>query len=261
MKLNYLIFVLMAFFSLTSSAKAHHTGTLSSINLGARYSSILEKRGVVLYRDFQIDPVAGIFFFDDRLEFLGDSIGYHDFIYEDKIRLRGRLASVSDKPLFPAYDSIQNGSPSRPDTYEGSLSGEFFFPGYNDQYLAELDITYAKDLSQHHGNYLELQGKVKLFSVYSETLKMPLEPNFVATVGTADRSHNQYFYGPDDEALGVNNISYGFWIAFPTEADRAFPIVQFTRFSTVGDHRKARYADGRNEGFLISFIATYGFLD
>ncbi len=261
MKLKKYLFIFGLALSAQGFAKAHHSGTLSSINLGARYSSILEKRGVVLYRDFQVDPVAGIFFFDDRLEFLGDSLGYHDFIYEDKIRLRGRLVSVSDKPLFPAYQSIQNGSPSRNDTTEASVSAEFFFPGYNENYVSELDVTYSKDISQHHGNYLEIQGKLKLFSFYLDSLKLPLEPNFVASVGTGDRSHNQYFYGPDDEGLGINNISYGFWIAFPTEADRAFPIIQVTRFSVFGDHRKAQFADGRNEGFLISFIATYGFLD
>lgn len=257
-----LIFSTLIFTSaIEANASARHQGLLSSINVGARYSSILEKRGVILYRDFQIDPVVGVFFFDDRLEFLGDSLGYHDFIFEDKIRFRSRLVSITDKPLFPATASVQNGSPSRTDTYEWSNGLEFFFPGYNDNYQAEIDLTYSKDVGQHHGNYFELQSKTKLFSLSLEKWQLQLEPNFVFTVGVGDRAHNQYFYGPNDEALGINNISYGFWVAFPKEADRAFPILQLTRFSVIGDHRTAAYADQRNEGFLLSFLATYGFLD
>ena len=39
----------------------HHKGFLSSLNLGFRYSSVLQNRGIILYRGFQIDPDFPVF--------------------------------------------------------------------------------------------------------------------------------------------------------------------------------------------------------
>jgi hypothetical protein len=240
----------------------HHKGLLSSINLGVRYSSILENRGVVLYRDFQIDPVAGIFLFDDRLEFLGDSVSYRDFVYKDRVRLRTRIVSISDKPLFPAYESVKSSDPDRPDTYEWNSRAEVFLPGYNDKYKAELDFGYAKDISAHHGNYVDLAGKIELFRFRLPVVGSLLEPGFHASMGWGDSAHNRYFYGPTADQASLNNLAYGLWVAFPEEADRYFPVIQLTHFEVLGNsNRAASYAQNRGEGWLFSFIATVGVLE
>lgn len=254
-------FLYLLLISSSAFAKAHHEGTLSGINLGARYSSILEKRGVIFYQDFQIDPVVGIFLFDDRLEFLGDTLSYHDFVYEDKIRLRTRLVSISDNPLFPSHISIKENRPDRPDTFEFSNSAEFFFPGYNDDYKAELDLTYSKDISQHHGNYFEALGKIKITDFYSNFMKQRLEPNLVLSAGFGDKAHNQYLYGPSDDSSGLTNISCGFWLAFPEEADRFYPVVQLMYFSTVAEHGNKEFSKGYNQGYLASAIFSVGVLE
>lgn len=239
----------------------HHKGTISSLNLGFRYSSILQNRGLVLYRDFQIDPTIAIFFFDDRLEFVGDSIGYRDFIYEDRIRLRTRIVSITDKPLFPSYESLRAGRPTRSDSYEWSNRAELFLPGYNDRYWGELDIGFAKDLSTHHGTYIDLQAKLKLFDFRVPGLKTKVEPNFSTSVGWGDSAHNQYLYGPSANEGSLNNFSAGLWLAFPEEADRFYPVIQLTHFEVLGQNRNAEFATGNNEGWLFSFIATYGVLE
>ena len=238
----------------------HHFGLISSFNLGLRFSSILEKRGVIFYRDFQIDPVLGLFLLDDRVEFVGDSLGFRDWLLKDKIRLRTRLVSITDQPLFPAHESVRSSFPSRPDTYEWSNSAEFFVPGYHGGYLGEIDLGFAKDIATHHGHYVDLQGKLKLFSSRVPLAGTLVEPNLYASAGLGDLAHNRYFYGPSADA-GLNNISYGVWIAFPEEADRFYPIVQLVHFETVGISRSAEFASGRNEGWLFSFIATNGFLE
>jgi hypothetical protein len=239
----------------------HHHGLLSSVNLGIRYSSVLENRGVIFYRDFQIDPVLGLFFLDDRVEFLGDSIGFRDFVVKDWLRLRTRFVSITDKPLFPSIDSIRNGSPQRPDTYEWSNSAEIFIPGYNSRYLAEIDITYAKDISANHGNYLELQSKIKLTDFRIPKVGTKVEPNFFSSIGWGDGALNQYYYGPSADSAGLNNVAYGLWFAFPEEADRYYPIIQIRHFEAIGQSGRGEYAVGRNEGWLLSFIATYGVLE
>lgn len=232
---------------------------ISSINVGVRYSSLLETRGVVQYRDYQIDPVVGVFAFDDRLEFLGDSLSYRDFVYQDKIRLRTQVASLTDQPLFPVVDSIKNGSPQRGDTYEWRNRAEFFLPGYNDNYLAEFDLGLAKDLSRHWGHYVDLQSKIKIFRFHMPGLDTDIEPNLFASIGWGDAAHNRYFYGPGAGQDGLNNSSLGLWFAFPEESDRFYPIVQLIHFQTLGHkNRNADFAKNRDEGWLFSFIATFG---
>ena len=244
----------------TLTHSPHHKGFLSSLNLGIRYSSVLEKRGVILYRDFQIDPVLGLFFFDDRVEFVGDSLGFRDFVIEDRLRLRTRLVSITDQPLFPKNDEVHRNDPSRPDTYEWSTSAELFLPGYNDKYGSEFDLEFSKDIATHHGHYVDLQAKVKLFSARLPLLNALIEPNLFGSLGVGDLAHNQYFYGSSANA-GLSNDAYGLWIAFPEEADRYYPIVQIRHFEVLDRNRDAEFSRGRNEGWLFSFIATNGFLE
>ncbi len=246
--------------SLQAEAGPHNTGLVSSVNLGIRYSSLLRNRGLVYYRDFQIDPAISVFFLDDRVEFVGESIGYRDFVYSDVLRLRTQLVSISDQPLFPKYASIRDGIVRRPKTYEWANRVELFLPGYNDQYQAELDFGVAKDISIHHGHYLDVLGKVKLFDFKAPLINYRIEPNVFVNIGWGDAAHNQYYYGPSMYKSGLNNISYGLWFAFPEDSDRFYPIIQITRFDTIGDFKAGEYAVGRNQGWLFSVIATHRFI-
>jgi len=261
--------IIFLFFTLIASISAHavqykdphHKGVWSSLNVGTRFSSLIQNRGVIFYRDYQFDPVVGLFFFDDRLEYLGDSLGYRDFIAGDWLRLRSRFVAISDNPLFPVNKTIQDSGLNRKDTYEWTNTLEFFLPGYNSNYQTEIDLSYAKDISQTHGNYFELQAKHKLFYFEVPKAEIKIEPNIFGLVGWGDKDHNKYFYGESANTSGVNNIAYGLWFAFPEESDRFYPIIQIRRFQTLGEFRNAEFAKGRNEGFLLSFIATYGVLE
>lgn len=236
----------------------HHQGLISSVNLGIRYSSILENRGVIFYNGFQIDPVVGLFFLDDRVEFLGDSFGFRDFVAGKWLRLRTRVVAISDDPLFPNKDSTRSGYPDRENTYEWSNRAEFFIPGYDETYLGEVSVGYAKDFSAHQGSYLDLQSKIKLFSFRIPIVKTLIESNFFSSIGWGDSSHNQYFYGPSQSASGFNNFSYGLWLAFPEEADRFYPIIQIRHFQALSKFGDGEYSRDRSEGWLFSFIATVG---
>lgn len=209
-------------------AIAHHKGTISSFNIGARYSSLSAKRGVIFYNDFQIDPVLSVSFFDDRLEFLGDSLGYRDFIFKNNIRWRTQIASVRDNPRFPSKAKYKLNSPDRPDTFEWNNSLEIFFPGYdfNDSksHFLEVDLKFSKDISKNHGNYFEILNKVKLGAYHSTFLKQIIEPNFVFSAGLGDSDSNQYYYGANDYTHGLTNISYGFWMAFPMKQIAIFQL-------------------------------------
>ncbi len=255
----YLLFMTLLL-SIATHGRPLHKGTISAINLGARFSSVLQHRGVVLYRDYQIDPVVSLFFFDESVAFFGSSMHYQQFILDDRIRFRTRLAAISDNPFFPNHETVSDGDPDRKTSYEWSNGFDFFFPGYNDEYIGELELSYAKDLNVHFGNYISAVGKLKLFEF--TTLNTRVEPNFVATTGWGDSSHNKYLYGPSDNESGITNVSYGVWLAFPDRADRYYPIVQLMHYEVVGSsHRQAEFARNRNEGYLFSVIATYPLLN
>jgi len=243
----------------TSSKRPERKGTVSSINLGLRYSNLVESRGVITYRDYQIDPVIAISFLDDRVEFLGYSIGYKDYILDDRLRLRTRFVSQTDSPLFPVDENIKKDFPHRPDTYEWSNSAEFFWPGYNDQFKAEFDFIASKDISIHHGHALYFQTKVRLFEF--ESLGYLIEPNFYALIGWGDSKSNAYYYGPSANSDGFSHFSTGVWLAFPEEADRFYPIIQFRYFELFDRYKEAEYTRGRNRGWLFSIIATASFLE
>ncbi len=255
-----LLFSLCCFSFTALALPPHHSGTFSSLNLGVRFSSIYQKRGVIIYRDFQIDPVISLFFFDDQLAFLGDSIDYQKFIFNDQIRFRTKISVIGDDPLFPDYESVRVGNVNRETTYEWSNGIDFYIPGYNSDYLGEFEFTWSKDLKAHSGNHLNLIGKAKLFDF--DLLSTKLEPNLVASVGYADRAHNQYLYGPSANEIGFTDYTFGFWLALPGLADRHYPIVQLVRFGVLGEkNRQGDYATGKNEGYLLSFIASYPVLD
>ncbi len=251
------VFLLLSL-SRSLQAEAHHKGILSSVNLGARVSNLIHYRGVIFYNQVQIDPILAIFLVDDHLEYLGDSLGYRDFVVPEILRLRTRFQVISDAPLFPVNDALVQQNPNRKDTFEWNNSLEFFLPGYNSNYRAELDLIWAHDMQVHFGDYLEILLKVKLFDFTWWTL---IEPNIFASLGWGNKRHNSYFYGPDDEQTGINNFSVGLWFAFPNEADRFYPIFQIRHFETLWGHRNKEYSRGRGDGWLVSFIATFDFLD
>jgi hypothetical protein len=233
----------------------HSKGLLSSMSVGFRYNSILENRGVVLYRDFQVDPVLTAFFLDDHLEYLGNSFDYWNYIIQDHLRFRTRLVSIHDRPLFPFINSVHQDMPHRDDTYEWTNRLEWFLPGYNSHYLAEINAGIAQDISIHHGQYYDLQTKVKITDFKLWNLR--LEPNLIGTIGYGSRSHNQYWYGLDAKA-SLADLSYGLWVAVPESADRYFPILQILHFEVLGANRQAQFAQNRSDGWLFSLILTYG---
>lgn len=236
-------------------------GLLSTASVGARVSSLMTHRGVVTYDDFQISPFLVFIFFDEKVEYLGDSIGFRDFIAGDYLRFRTRLQYVSDTPFFPSNKNIEKKGTDREDTYEWVNGLELFLPGYNKNYLAELSLMHYKDIKEHRGEFIEFQGKVKLFDFKTSLSRARLEPNFVYTTGIGDKRHNNYAYGPGEGSSGQTYHSYGLWLAIPEVVDRYYPNVQLTYFETSKSQRNGVFAKDRDKGILFSFIASFSVLD
>lgn len=239
------------------------SGRWTSANIGARYSSLMHHRGIVLYDDFQIDPVVSLFFFDEKIFFTGDSFGYSDFILkdslQDQLRFRTRLVAFADTPLFPDNEKIRSRFHHRQTTYEWSNRLEWYMPGYNKDYKSTLSIDCRKDIKEHSGVYFELEWRIKLFDFTLPRPSYYLEPNFFISTGWGDERHNQYLYGPSADQSEFTNVNYGAVISFPKETDRFYPIILLKHFQATGKSRSAEYAR-ENEGWMFSFIATYNLL-
>lgn len=249
--------LVLALFPPAGAAESINKGTISGIFAGARFSSNSMRRGVSLYPDYQVDPFVIALFFDDRLEFLGDAVNYRDFVWGDTLRLRTRLARIDDDPGIPAHEGIKRNLPNRETSAEWVNSLEFFLPGYNESYVTELNISHSKDLMLNGGNYFEAVAKVKL--LHFSLLGQIIEPNAVGTLGWGDANHNGYLYGLDSSGKardGLNNMSYGLWIAIPKKVDRWYPMIQLMRFETLGDFRDNQFARERSSGYVFSFMAA-----
>ncbi len=233
-------------------------GTISSINLGTRFSTLMHRRGVIFYKNYQFDPIVSVLFLDDKIEFVGDSLGYRDFVYKDKVRLRSRFVAISDDPLFPHDENIHEFSPQRKDTREWTNAVEIFLPGYNENYVSEINISLAKDIQAHSGYYAELLAKLKVYSF--SAIKMDFEINAFSSLGWGDEKHNAYIYGPDVRRSGFNNWMKGLWLTLPNRADRFYSIIQLAHFQALGPFQDGAFAEGRNDGFLFSLIMSYGLL-
>lgn len=218
-------------------------------------------RGVVTYADFQVSPFLVLIFFDEKVEFLGDSLGFRDFIAGDYLRFRTRVQYLSDTPSLPRNEIIERKGTNRDDTYEWANGLELFLPGYGKNYRTELSLTHYKDVKAHRGEFFEFQGKIKLFDFKTSLSKARLEPNFVYTTGIGDKRHNAYTYGTGGGAGGQTYHSYGLWLAIPEAVDRYYPNVQLTYFETSSSQSDGVFAKDRDKGVLFSFIASFSLLD
>ncbi len=245
------IFLAILFGSLSGQA-----AVVDRISLGGGFASLLEKRGVIYYKDFQIAPVVAAYFFDRRIEYLTDSIGYRQFLIEDRLRWRSSVHYINDDPLFPKHKNFMHRTVDRAGTFEWMNRLELYLPSYS-KYQGELDVGIAKDLKEHSGVYLEISGKIKIFeknwNIISDDRS---EVNLFATVGYATQEHNEYLYGVGAKE-GFTHLSTGVWINFPDRADRYTPIVMIKYFEVLDrQNRNASWAVNNNHGLMVTLVGA-----
>lgn len=224
--------------------------------MGGGFANLMEKRGVIYYKDFQVAPVVAAYFFDRRVEYLTDSIGYRQFLIEDKLRWRSSIHYINDDPVFPKHKAFMHQAVDRAGTFEWMNRLEFYFPTYS-QYQGEFDIGLGKDLKEHSGIYLEFSGKIKVFektwNIISDDRS---EVNLFATVGYATQEHNEYLYGLGARE-GFTHLSTGIWINFPDRADRYTPIVMIKYFEVLdSQNRNASWAQNNNHGIMVTLVGA-----
>lgn len=235
--------------------KEFNSCSFCSLKHGFRLLSLTDYRGITVDPNPQIMPGIAAYFYNNQLEILPMAVNYYHYTNEPYIRFRYRLYQVTDKPVIKIQNQDTTSYFRRENTFEAQFRVETFWGGNSDDYVAEVSLSYSKDMKNNWGDYLELLTKFKLESFLLDKPKVNLEPNFFASIGWGSRSQNQYIYGPEANTNGFNNIAYGLWLAIPNRADRYYPIILIKRFETLqSKFKNADYAKDHNNGVAISLL-------
>lgn len=239
-------FFLLTFVFYYSYAQA--MDPIYDISFGIHYQSLKVHQGVIFYRDFQLNPDLNFKIINDHWEFVGDSLNYSRYLINDKIKYRSKLVEITDRPYFPQNKNIYSRSPHRNDSTEWINRLEFNFLGYSNHYIGQLAFEFGHDLFTHHGDYFDLETKIKLFKYKF------LEPDLFASLGFGDLKNNQYYYGKNANRFGTNNFEIGLNILVPEEVDRYYSVAQIHYFEVLNQTNKnADFSKNNNHGFQITF--------
>jgi len=235
--------------------KEFNSCSFCSFKIGFKLQSLTDHRGVITEPNAQVMPGVAAYFFNDQLEVIPTSLSFFHYIDEPNIRFRYRLYQITDKPMVKLQSQDTSSYIHRENTIEAQFRIETFWGGNSDDYVAEFDLAYSKDIKTHWGDYFEILTKFKLESFVLSEYNLVLEPNFFASLGWGNSSHNQYVYGPQAQQSTFNNYAYGLWLAIPNRADRYYPIVMIKHFQTMNsDLKQADYARGHDSGIAASLI-------
>ena len=250
-QISILILVSFTFF-VKNAFSADDYFFIRDIDIGLQYSSLKEYRGVIVYHDFQLAPVISFNFISDDIEFLGDSIGYKKFLYEDSLLFRTMLVDINVHPLFPNNPNAIPNNQNRNNSIQWSNRLEYYYPTYHGSYLGELDFEFDKDTFSHHGYFLALESKLKIFSYQN------FEPNLFFSIGAGDRDNNTYYYGHNAHNFGLTNLEAGIDILLPAYVDRKYSLANIHYFKILGtQNQNASYAIRNNEGIIFTMNYTY----
>ncbi len=251
---NYL--VLVSF--LLASIALPYDGKLFTLATGAKFSNDLVRRGALLYDGVQASPLIYLGMFDERIQFFGMSLELTDFVASDVLRLRTKINSVSDRPLFMTAGPLTARN-ARESSWEWTTRVEAFFPNFKTTWY-QIDLAYSKDIKAHGGHYLELTARVTLGRFRFENEKPSIQPQFFATLAWGDGRHNDYLYGTSGQLGGLNHVAYGFMLVSPSRIDPHFPVVTFYRYDVLGDANRAGSLLSQYAGFHLDVTVAFGIL-
>jgi hypothetical protein len=228
-----------------------------SIMAGGRASSNLERRGATLYDSWQLSPFLYFGFFEDRIQFLVNSIEYVDFLVPGLLRGRTGFFTVSDRPFFKTGGEPTGFRNQRRTSYEWTSTLELFLPERANE-IGELDLIYSKDLKAHSGHYVEVMPRITLAQLFPDAQGKPqIQPQLFASVGWGDRLHNSYQYGSEAEMSGWNNFSYGLMVLAPTRLDSHYPVLTVSHYQVLGQSKQGNWVADKTSGFNVSALVAF----
>ncbi|MCB0356875.1 MAG: hypothetical protein KDD40_07705 [Bdellovibrionales bacterium] len=222
--------------------------------VGGQYQSILQKRGIVTYKGYQVLPIYSIQLWNPNLLVAGSSLYYTHILVNPKhrFRLRLNLDSTLDRPLYYTSEK-ENERIRREETSEFDIFYEW--RRSNDDHIR---LQFSQDLVAHNGFYTELYFHKKLFNLLmAKNNKALLQPGVFAALGGGNKNHNEYLYGVGASHYSLTNLQYGFAVTSPSAIDVFWPTFKITRFELLGEeNRRASYVRER-EGWQVELLFAF----
>lgn len=198
------------------------------------------KRGMITYKGHQVVPIYSVE--KEGLPFLlaGTSFYYRREVSENIIlRSRIRFNATGDRPSYftetDESETIKRDHSTEWDIYLEHLTQDHYY---------RLEVS--RDLTSHESHYYELHLRQAVYNYKRPGMKAVIQPSIFASVGYADRAHNQYLYG-NSAVSGLNNYEVGLIIASPNVIDPFFPTLKLSYFEILGDeNRSAGYVEDKS---------------
>ena len=244
----------MIVFGLPRASFAEFSQKNFAVALGAQYSSLLQKRGIITYEGYQVVPIISVQLWNPNLLVAGSSLYYVQPIWGESHQFRFRLNvdSTKDEPLYyteeDELDRVRRGKTSEFDVfYEWRFEGGSHFR-----------LQYSKDLVEHKGAYAEAYLHLALFDFIGEGKKVLIQPGLFGAIGGGDQKHNEYLYGLGvGEKDQVTNVQYGLSVTSPGFIDHFWPTLKVTRFELVGDEVRGASFVQETEGYQIELLFAF----
>jgi len=224
----------LAGFTLCLSSEAKILKIAGALKL----DSNLNRRGATLYSGIQISPIFYLGLFDEHVRWLGTNVSLVSSPIKEIFRVQTKVAYVRDQPLFVVASDSKNFRHNRPDTWEWTTTLQLRFPNFRKQTYA-LDLSYAKDIDAHRGDYLEISGRLTLAGLIPTDTGYAFQPQLFASLGFGGSRHNEYQYGSGAVGTDPNNLRIGLYIISTARVDSDFPLVSFYYYRVLGSNNRS----------------------
>ena len=221
-----------------------------AVAFGGQAKTLNFKRGMITYKGHQLSPIISIEKKGIPFMIAGRSLYYKKTIKDGfQFRSRIRMNSTGDRPSY--YTETQESKSLKRD-----ITNEW------DNYLEHhgmnhyVRFQFSRDLKAYESNYFELHARYALYNYKSSKMKAVIQPSVFGSIGSADKKHNEYFYG-DGASNGLNNYELGLIVASPNVIDPFWPTLKFTYFEILGDeNRNASFVNDK-QGMSLEVLFAF----
>lgn len=216
--------------------------------LGANYTSLSQKRGIITNKGYLVLPLYSINLFNPDLVLAGSSLYFKQKLSDSQaLRFRFQSNATGDHPLYYTTEKEEERI-RREKTSELS-----FYYEISSEENSHLRIQYSKDLKAHKGAYVELYTHLSLFDLYTKNSKRLAQLGIFASIGGGDKKHNQYLYGGNFDSFQESNYQIGIAILSPDVIDQFWPTLKITKFGLLGEAKSGSYVD-ETDGISLEIL-------
>lgn len=252
MKISILKIFTLMMLSVSLQAQAEFSTKNFQGALGVQYSSLLQQRGIITYKGYQVTPIFSVQLFHPQILWAGSALYYIQPITSKNhfFRMKANFDSTLDKPLYYTEEK-KHERVRRESTSELSLDYEIRSQGGS-----FFRTSYVQDVVAHDGFYTEIYGHLAVLDVLGKDEKSLVQIGLFSSLGGGNKDHNSYFYGTNSGGYSATNIQYGLSVTSPKVIDSYWPTLKVSRFELIGDARDGSFVK-ETQGWQIETLFAF----